>query len=179
MGGWRSGGVERWRSGCLSERVEEWVEEWRGGGGEGLRGEGGELGRCRRVVYLDLNGELHFSAIICTLPPPTRICPPPHTHTTHAHTYTHIHTRTHTHTHTQHTHTHIRTHVHTHIHTHMYTHTHNTYTHTHRVDELFLESLRSYLNSDVSTDVESMVTPAPQLTFFKELFNRDCKLLHK
>ena len=50
---------------------------------------------------------------------------------------------------------------------------------TQRVDSSFLEQLRSYLNGDVSRDVESMATSTPQVTHLKELFSKDCELLHR
>ena len=48
-----------------------------------------------------------------------------------------------------------------------------------RVEESFLEQVRSYLNKDVSVDIESMTTPTPQLSSFKQLFYKDCLVLHK
>ena len=48
-----------------------------------------------------------------------------------------------------------------------------------RVDGPFLEQIRSYLDNDVTADVESMATPTPTLTFMKQLFAKDCHVLHK
>ena len=48
-----------------------------------------------------------------------------------------------------------------------------------RVDGPFLEQIRSYLNNDVTADVESMATPTPTLTYMKQLFAKDCQMLHK
>lgn len=50
---------------------------------------------------------------------------------------------------------------------------------TSKVDEAFLEMLKTYLNTEVSTDVESMVTPIPQLTCLKELFAEKCEKMHQ
>ena len=48
-----------------------------------------------------------------------------------------------------------------------------------RVDGSFLEQIRSYLDNDVTADVESMATPTPTLTYMKQLFAKDCHVLHK
>ena len=48
-----------------------------------------------------------------------------------------------------------------------------------RVDGSFLEQIRSYLDNDVTADVESMATPTPTLTYMKQLITKDCHVLHK
>ena len=50
---------------------------------------------------------------------------------------------------------------------------------TTKVDDAFLELLKTYLNTEVSTDVESMVTPIPQLTCLKELFAAKSEKMHQ
>ena len=47
------------------------------------------------------------------------------------------------------------------------------------MDGPFLEQIRSYLDNDVTADVESMATPTPTLTYMKQLFAKDCHVLHK
>ena len=42
-----------------------------------------------------------------------------------------------------------------------------------------MEKLRAYLTGDISADIQSMVSPAPQLTHLKLLLKEDCEILHK
>ena len=44
---------------------------------------------------------------------------------------------------------------------------------------MFLERMRLYLTGDVSNDMESMVSPAPQLTYLKQLFGKESDQLHQ
>ena len=48
-----------------------------------------------------------------------------------------------------------------------------------RVEDGFLDQVRSYLNKDVTTDIDTMSTQIPQLFQLKQLFNKDCVVLHR
>ena len=48
-----------------------------------------------------------------------------------------------------------------------------------RVDESFLDQVRTYLEKDVSQDIDTMTTPTPNLRQLKLLFQKDCAQMHK
>ena len=48
-----------------------------------------------------------------------------------------------------------------------------------KVDDSFIEKLKAYLHGDVAKDVDSMATPMPQVNHLKQLYQANCRSMHK